>query len=90
MEKYIVIGIIILGGFVFILSLFKKKSDLFLNLLLRVVLGAAGIYTLNAIFTAIGIMTGVGLNVCNIAAIAILGFPGFVMIYLLSLYYTIF
>lgn len=90
MEKYIIIAIIVLGTFVFILSLFKKKSELFLNLLVRVVLGAAGIYTLNAIFTAAGIVTGVGLNAFNILAITILGFPGFVMIYALSFYFIIF
>lgn len=90
MEKYIIIAFIVLGTFIFIVSLCKKKSDLFLNLLVRIVLGAAGIYTVNAILTSAGILTGVGLNGSNLFVITILGFPGFVMIYLLSFYYAIF
>lgn len=66
---------------IFCLSFVKNKGVFLLKLILRGGIGIAGIYLLNAIFTAAKIPLFVGVNICSISTISLLGVPGAVLLY---------
>ena len=56
------------------------------NVLLRMVFGAIGIFAMNAIFFAISKNIVVGINIESMATIGLLGAPGFILLYAVSVY----
>lgn len=64
----------------------KGKIEWLINLVMRSVLGAIGIYFTNAFLAAMGISLGVGLNALTILTSGILGIPGFFALYAIAIY----
>lgn len=64
----------------------KGKIEWLMNLVMRSVLGAIGIYFTNAFLASMGISLGVGLNALTILTSGILGIPGFLALYGLAIY----
>lgn len=56
-------------------------KDLFLNFLLRVVMGVIGIYTCNTLLGSLGVGIYLGINLVNLLTIGILGISGFGLVF---------
>ncbi len=56
---------------------------------MRCILGAIGIYFVNMGLEFLGITSGVGINAISVLTTGILGFPGFIALYGLGLYYNL-
>lgn len=63
-----------------------RKAELVLNFLLRSVMGAVGIYFINLFLAAQNISASVGINPITFLTSGILGFPGVVVLYGISLF----
>lgn len=87
MEKILGISVLLIGVFTFLFCFFRKNYDMLLNYLLRTIMGCVAIYALNSILYATGINIGVGLNGLTILAVGVLGIPGYIMLYLISIYF---
>ena len=69
-----------------ILSFFARKAEWLINFVLRSIMGTIAIYFINMGVTFLGFTTVVGINAVSILTTGILGIPGIVMLYGLSLY----
>lgn len=63
------------------IALLKRRSQLVLNFLVRVALGAVGIIFTNDFLVQQGIAIAVGLNPVSLLTVGILGFGGFALLY---------
>ena len=59
----------------------KHLMDLFVNFVVRALVGAVLIYFVNQFLMSKGIMTNVGINPITMAASGTLGVPGVVLLY---------
>lgn len=66
---------------VLFIGFFKNRAELAVNFLLRTVLGAIAIYSVNLFLKNLGISGGVGLNVFTLLTSGFLGFPGVFLLY---------
>lgn len=73
--------IIVACCIIFCLSFVKNKGVFLLKIILRGGIGIAAIYLLNAIFTAAKIPLFLGVNICSVSTIGLLGVPGVVLLY---------
>lgn len=87
MEKYYFIAILVVCIGIFVLAVLTKKMELFINFVLRLFAGAVGIYVVNSILTATQFGCLVGLNGLNMLAVGLLGFPGFCLLYVVSIFF---
>lgn len=87
MDKYILLAIIGVSVIALVLGCVIKKPDIILSFILRIVIGFIGIYFLNSIFTNQGINSTVGINGISTITLGILGTPGFILLYALSIYF---
>ena len=69
-----------------ILSFFARKAEWLINFVLRSIMGTIAIYFINIGITFLGLSTVVGINAASVLTTGILGIPGIVMLYGLSLY----
>ena len=69
-----------------ILSFFARKAEWLINFVLRSIMGTIAIYFINIGVTFLGFTTVVGINAVSILTTGILGIPGIVMLYGLSIY----
>lgn len=69
-----------------ILSFFARKAEWLINFALRGIMGTIAIYFINMGVTFLGFTTVVGINAVSILTTGILGIPGIVMLYGLSIY----
>lgn len=69
-----------------ILSFFARKAEWLINFVLRSIMGTIAIYFINMGVTFLGFTTVVGINAVSILTTGILGIPGIVMLYGLSIY----
>ena len=69
-----------------ILSFFARKAEWLLNFALRGIMGTIAIYFINMGVTFLGFTTVGGINAVSILTTGILGIPGIVMLYGLSIY----
>lgn len=63
-----------------------RKIEWLLNLVIRSFFGIIGIHYLNFFFGIGGIFVKVGINPVSVLTVGILGFPGFVGLYLIEFY----
>lgn len=70
-----------------IICLVKHRTDLIINFVLRACLGTAGIYLLDLLLSSRGFDIQVGINGITVLTNGLLGLPGFILIYGLSIYY---
>ena len=69
-----------------ILSFFARKAEWLINFVLRSIMGTIAIYFINMGVTFLGFTSVVGINAVSILTTGILGIPGIVMLYGLSIY----
>ncbi len=69
-----------------ILSFFARKAEWLINFVLRSIMGTIAIYFINMGITFLGFTTVVGINAVSVLTTGILGIPGIVMLYGLSIY----
>lgn len=74
------------GGIIAAHKLLGKKAEWLLNFALRGIMGTIAIYFINMGVTFLGFTTVVGINAVSILTTGILGIPGIVMLYGLSIY----
>ncbi|MGL5260002.1 MAG: pro-sigmaK processing inhibitor BofA family protein [Lachnospiraceae bacterium] len=80
--------ITIVGIFVVLLSIiiFKKKSELAINFIMRGILGMISIYLINELLLWMEISISVGLNITTFLTSGFLGFPGLLLLFGIKLY----
>ena len=69
-----------------IMSFLGKKAEWLINFVLRGILGTIAIYFINTGITFLGLPIMVGINAASVLTAGILGFPGIVLLYGLSVY----
>ncbi len=87
MEKYVLIIFVIVCAVLLVISLRRKKMELFINFVLRLITGAVGIYLINALLGLVKIESAVGLNGVNMLVVGALGIPGLVLLYSVGVYF---
>jgi inhibitor of the pro-sigma K processing machinery len=88
MNSTIFIVVIIISSMFIIGCVIKQRPDLILDFLLRVCFTTAGIYVLNLVMGIQGYSLTVGINAVTVLSGGLLGLPGFLLMYGLSLYYS--
>lgn len=82
MDTYTAMGMIGgICGMVLLILLMKKRAQLVLNFMVRMVLGAIGMILLNDFLQNQGISITVGLNPTSLLTVGTLGAPGFALLY---------
>lgn len=72
----IVTCLIVLG-----IGMTRKRTEWFVNFILRAIVGIIAIFVLNAFFINKGISVKVGINVISLLTSGILGIPGIAVLY---------
>ncbi len=88
MNSYIFIAIIIACVIFIGVCVIRRRPDLLIDFVLRACFGTAGIYLLNLAFSIQGYPISVGVNGATVLTNGLLGLPGFLLLYGLSLYYS--
>lgn len=89
MENYIFIGIIVSCVLFIAICLIRRRPDLLINFALRAFVGAAAICLLDFLLKSKGYNITVGINSITVLSNGLLGFPGFLLLYGLSIYYAL-
>ena len=79
--------VIVVCSIFIVISVLRKRPDLLVDFALRACFGTAAIYLLNLVMGAWGYSIHVGINGATILTNGLLGLPGFLLLYGLSLYY---
>ena len=81
--EYATLGIMAaaVGILFLVMAAVRMGAEWLLNLCVRGVLGAIGIFFVNSFLAKQGISTGVGINAVTILTSGILGFPGVLALY---------
>jgi inhibitor of the pro-sigma K processing machinery len=82
-----VIVIVVCSAFI-IGCIIKQRPDLIVDFVLRACFATAGIYVLNLAMGIQGYSLNVGINGVTVLTSGLLGLPGFILLYGLSLYYS--
>ena len=69
-----------------ILSFFARKAEWLLNFALRGIMGTIAIYFINMGVTFLGFTAVVGINAASVLTAGVLGIPGIMLLYGLSVY----
>ena len=69
-----------------ILSFFARKAEWLINFILRSIMGTIAIYFINMGVTFLGLSTVVGINAASVLTAGVLGIPGIMLLYGLSVY----
>ena len=69
-----------------VFSFFTRKAEWLINFVLRSIMGTIAIYFINMAVTFFGFATVVGINAVSVLTTGILGIPGIMMLYGLSIY----
>lgn len=88
-ESKIFIIIIIVSLVLLLISFIKQRFDLIVNFALRIAAGLLAIYIINIVLQSFSIDVAVGLNALTALTVGLLGLPGFLLLYALSVYFFI-
>ncbi len=88
MNSTIFIIVIIISTVFIIGCVIKQRPDLIVDFALRACFATAGIYVLNLVMGIQGYSLNVGINGVTVLTSGLLGLPGFLLLYGLSLYYS--
>jgi inhibitor of the pro-sigma K processing machinery len=80
-----IILMVVMCFLVLVIVLAKNKAEFIVNLLLRMVSGMVCIHFLNSLFIARGIDIFVGINPGTVGTIGVLGIPGFLLVYAITM-----
>lgn len=76
-----IIFMLVVCAIVLVIVFAKNKTEVFVNVVLRMVFGAVGLHLINTLLLSQGIDVLVGVNLGTIGTIGALGLPGFVLLY---------
>jgi inhibitor of the pro-sigma K processing machinery len=85
-ENQILIIIIVACLVIMGIAIVVKKTHIIAGILLKSALGLVAIYVMNEVLMTIEVHLPVGMNVGTALTIGFLGFPGFIMLYILAIY----
>jgi inhibitor of the pro-sigma K processing machinery len=88
MEKIILAGIIIICISFIGFCLIRRRPDLLIDFALRACVGTAGVCLLDFVLKSQGYHFTVGVNGITVLSNGLLGLPGFILLYGISMYYT--
>lgn len=83
---WLIIGVC---AIVLVMGALKKRVEWLMNFVMRSVLGTAAIYFINSALAGVGITMGVGVNIFTVLTTGILGFPGLLALYGISIFRTL-
>lgn len=83
MGAFVIIGIC---AIVLAIGFLRRRAEILLNFLVRMILGAMGIYTANLLLAAVGVECAVGMNPISVLTVGSLGTGGFALLYGIVLY----
>ena len=69
-----------------ILSFFARKAEWLIDFILRSIMGTIAIYFINMGVMFLGLSTVVGINAASVLTAGVLGIPGIMLLYGLSVY----
>lgn len=75
--------------FLGLVILIKRPNETLYRTLLNVIFGTFGILICNFILDAVGVSVSVALNFFTLFIIGALGFPGFIMIYIMAFIFSL-
>ncbi len=75
---FVIIGIC---GLVLLIMFFRQKAEIFLNFIVRSILGVMGIYVINILLEQMGISGAVGINLISVLTVGSLGTGGLGLLY---------
>ncbi len=88
MEKIILVGIIVICiGFI-AFCLIRRRPELLLDFALRACVGTAGVCLLDFVLRSQGYQFTAGVNILTVLSNGLMGLPGFILLYGISIYYT--
>ncbi len=87
MNSILFVIIIVITSLFIIGCVIKQRPDLIIDFILRACFTTAGIYVLNLAMGIQGYSLTVGINGITVLSGGLLGLPGFLLLYGLSLYY---
>ena len=73
----------------FIISFIVKKTEWLINFTLRGIIGTIALYFINMGVMALGAAVTVGINIATVLTTGILGLPGIILLYGLSVYHMV-
>ena len=79
--KYGVMAVAGICVLVLLIGILKQKAEIFLNFMVRIVVGFIGVYFLNAFLAKQGIDVAVGFNIFSALTLGTLGMGGFALLY---------
>lgn len=82
-ENWILLGIIIFSTIILVIVTYKRHRGALTNLMLRLVGGLVGIICTNWFMALIGFNLYVGINFWTALTVGTLGFPGFLLLYVI-------
>ena len=87
MNDYLLIAFVLLSCGILFLSIVFHKMEWIINYLLRLTFGIIGIYLINLLFQSVGYDIYVGVNEGTMLILGLLGAPGILCLYGLSVYF---
>ena len=79
--KYGILAVVGICMLVLLIGILRRKAEIVLNFLVRMVVGLVGVYVVNLILAQKGIDLAVGLNAVSALTLGSLGFGGFLLLY---------
>lgn len=79
--KYGILAVAGICVLVLLIGILRRKAEVVLNFLVRMVVGMVGVYIVNLILAQRGIDLAVGLNAISALTLGSLGFGGFLLLY---------
>lgn len=73
--------VIVVCCVIFCLGFVQRKGAFLIKIILRGGFGVVAIYLLNAVFVAVKIPLFLGVNICSISTVGLLGLPGLALLY---------
>lgn len=88
MQNKILILIMIICIFVILYSIIKSRLDIIVNFILRIFVGTTLVYIIDLCIKYSGFNNTVGINPFTILTNGVLGLPGVMLLYLISVYFN--
>lgn len=82
-------GVPILAAVILIVSFIAKKMEFFLNFATRLCVGGLALYITSEVMARLAFEGQIGLNSATLAAVGLLGIPGYMLVVFVEVYSTL-